>query len=234
MELRNKDYLTFLELVDRWSITISDLLHLIVTGKIAPTVFLNGEFEALFSDLEILSEADRAAIAGYGHTYSYSEKEDVICNGFFTLTHRHETGINQCKFARAMPVTSTFGRHRPSLAFVGINLKESIQSDTLVNSAVFTRAAIKQFEQDHLSEKTSRDEPVCWQGFDIEDPKYPQELDIALQAWTAACNMSGGGTAKEQVMVWLNQSGYKLSGAAIERIATICNWDKSGGRPRNN
>ncbi len=71
-----------------------------------------------------------------------------------------------------------------------------------------------------------------WEGFDPDDPKYPEELDIALQAWSAIRKKDEVTPTKEQITAWLKQSGYKLSSAAIERIATICNWNRSGGRPK--
>lgn len=73
-----------------------------------------------------------------------------------------------------------------------------------------------------------------WEGFDPDDPKYPEELDIALQAWSAVRAKQGTTPVKDQLTAWLKQSGYKLSSAAVERIATICNWDRAGGRPKLN
>ncbi|OGB22679.1 MAG: hypothetical protein A3I66_12670 [Burkholderiales bacterium RIFCSPLOWO2_02_FULL_57_36] len=73
-----------------------------------------------------------------------------------------------------------------------------------------------------------------WDGFDVDDLRYPEELDIALQAWRAVSNNPSNAPIKEQLTDWLKQSGYPLSTAANERITTLCNWDKSGGRPKSN
>jgi hypothetical protein len=67
-------------------------------------------------------------------------------------------------------------------------------------------------------------------------PTYPPELDWALKAWTAAQgNRDEEMTAKQQIIDWLEPRGpqHNLSGEAIERIATVCNWNKRGGRRRH-
>lgn len=75
-------------------------------------------------------------------------------------------------------------------------------------------------------------ETIGWEGFDSDDPKYPEELDIAFQAWRAVSLNPGKGTVKEQLANWIRANYRGQSSAAIERIVTIANWDKSGGRPR--
>jgi hypothetical protein len=75
-------------------------------------------------------------------------------------------------------------------------------------------------------------ETIGWEGFDADDPKYPEELDIAFQAWRAVSLNPGKGTIKEQLANWIRANYQGQSSAAIERIVTIANWDKSGGRPR--
>lgn len=71
-----------------------------------------------------------------------------------------------------------------------------------------------------------------WEGFDPEAPNYPMELDIALQAWRAVSNDSTAGRVKERLTIWIKKAYPKLPSAAVERIVGVCNWDKTGGRPR--
>lgn len=69
-------------------------------------------------------------------------------------------------------------------------------------------------------------------GFDECGPKYPAELDIALQAWRAVSNKTSSAPIRDQLGTWLKTSYPDLSSAACERIIGVCNWDKSGGRPK--
>nr|WP_198983037.1 hypothetical protein [Herbaspirillum sp. ASV7] len=71
-----------------------------------------------------------------------------------------------------------------------------------------------------------------WDGFDQDDPKYPEQLDIAFQAWRAITVTPGKGTVKEQLAAWIKVNYPKQSASSIDRIVTICNWDKTGGRPK--
>jgi hypothetical protein len=73
---------------------------------------------------------------------------------------------------------------------------------------------------------------IAWEGFDVDAPEYPEELDIALQAWRAVANKSASGSVKERLTIWLNDAYPSLSGAARERIIVMCNWDRTGGRPK--
>ncbi len=81
--------------------------------------------------------------------------------------------------------------------------------------------------------ESESDDSLGWEGFDLESPSYPKELDIALQAWRAATIQPKVGVSpKEQIKQWLSETYPELSNVARDRIATICNWEKSGGRPK--
>ncbi|MBN8285060.1 hypothetical protein, partial [Zoogloea sp.] len=81
----------------------------------------------------------------------------------------------------------------------------------------------------HLSEL--EEQTTSWQ-FDEEAENYPLELDLAMQAWRGvATNRDPSLTVKQQLIAWLNQHYPKLTGEATERIATVANWEKRGGRP---
>lgn len=92
-------------------------------------------------------------------------------------------------------------------------------------------------ERDELKGKVEELDSLAWEGFDPDSGTYPSELDIAMQAWRAVTNRPTADlTAKEQIENWLNQNypdRRKLSQEARERIAVICNWEKSGGRRRS-
>ena len=70
-------------------------------------------------------------------------------------------------------------------------------------------------------------------GFDEESETYPLELDIAVTAWRATSRQTGStDTPKELVRKWVTKWYPKLSTAAVERIAVVCNWEKKGGRKK--
>ena len=69
--------------------------------------------------------------------------------------------------------------------------------------------------------------------FDEESETYPLELHIAVKAWSVASRQTGStDTPKELVREWVTKWYPKLSTAAVERIAVVCNWEKKGGRKK--
>lgn len=92
----------------------------------------------------------------------------------------------------------------------------------------------KQLIQDHnsLKERYEKlaEEIGSWQ-FDEDDKSYPVELDVAMQAWRAVSKQREPSvTAKQQLAAWLAKHYSKLPSEARDRIATVCNWEKRGGR----
>jgi hypothetical protein len=70
-------------------------------------------------------------------------------------------------------------------------------------------------------------------GFDEESETYPLELHIAVKAWSVASRQTDStDTPKELVREWVTKSFPDLSKAAVERIAVVCNWEKKGGRKK--
>lgn len=71
-----------------------------------------------------------------------------------------------------------------------------------------------------------------------DDPRWQTtELGIAVQAWNSVRNsIKEGEKPGVKLREWLNNynriTGDKLSDSAIDRIATIANWDKSPGAAR--
>ena len=69
--------------------------------------------------------------------------------------------------------------------------------------------------------------------FDEESETYPSELHIAVKAWSVASRQTGStDTPKELVREWVTKWYPKLSTAAVERIAVVGNWEKKGGRKK--
>lgn len=66
-----------------------------------------------------------------------------------------------------------------------------------------------------------------------DDPKWPEELDIATIAWeTARSQCPAGVRPGKFIRDWLSLERPHLSAEAINRIATVANWDKSPGPGR--
>ena len=68
---------------------------------------------------------------------------------------------------------------------------------------------------------------------DKTSPTYPPELDLACQAWQAISTSKGKGNPKARIRAWLKERDPMLSSDAIERIATVVNWNKLGGATRS-
>jgi len=63
-----------------------------------------------------------------------------------------------------------------------------------------------------------------------EGNQVPEELDIALIAWRAACkNVKQGEKPRVFIRGWLAKNYPALSDEARKRIATVANWDKTPG-----
>ena len=87
-------------------------------------------------------------------------------------------------------------------------------------------------ERDSLKERvaTLEEEAASWQ-FDEGDASYPEELDIAMQAWRAvSIRRDLALTPKQQIAEWLAKHYPKLLPEQRTRISMICNWEKQGGR----
>ncbi|WP_275270591.1 hypothetical protein [Limnobacter sp. P1] len=67
--------------------------------------------------------------------------------------------------------------------------------------------------------------------FDADSEHYPELLHIAVTAWEHAKNTTGK-TPKQRVISFLNERYPELTVASKDAIATVVNWNKSGGRPR--
>ena len=70
-----------------------------------------------------------------------------------------------------------------------------------------------------------------WDGFHQDDSFYPEELDIALQAWRAVSIACPSGRPLKHLKEYIKKMHPHLLDSQIKRIATVCNWDRSPGRP---
>ena len=87
--------------------------------------------------------------------------------------------------------------------------------------------AIKQ-ERDQLAAAADQS-ARC--SYDPDDPKWPEELDIAMTAWRAAWHNAEreGRRPGAYLREWVQEHYPERSSASVDRIATIADWDKSPG-----
>ena len=110
--------------------------------------------------------------------------------------------------------------------FIDWAISKGIQPDWL--DWAIDKGLYKQKSASELPAQTS-----ILQSFDKNSPTYPPELDWAWQAWQAISATTGKGKPKERTRAWLKDNAPNLSKDAIERIATVVNWDKLGGATRS-
>jgi hypothetical protein len=81
-----------------------------------------------------------------------------------------------------------------------------------------------------------------WTGFDdVNKELIPKELDIALQVYSLAINdynpetgkMNNGKTPKQWLINKINVDFNPNEEIDVKRIATVANWKKGPGRPKN-
>jgi len=73
---------------------------------------------------------------------------------------------------------------------------------------------------------------VGWEGFDPGEACYSRELDIAFTAWRAVSTKHNNrDPIKKQIEAWIRSTYPDLLDAQVQRIATVVNWEKAGGRP---
>jgi len=112
-----------------------------------------------------------------------------------------------------------------------IENSESIASSELVK--IQAQEINKLKEKCQLLEKRITElEHVYWDGFDEQKETYSKELAIAVKAHDAVSKTwNKGHSIKKQIFEWLEKNHPTLFNEEKERIAKICNWQKSGGAP---
>lgn len=130
---------------------------------------------------------------------------------------------------------------------VGANEKLYVEKTPLQNQEelianLTTELASSKQEVEKL--KGQLQERSIWTGFDdVDDELVPEELDIALQVYRsgiAAYDPSTGSMDNNlTIKKWLEHKVNDFydgdpSDALVDRISTVANWDKGGGRRKKN
>jgi hypothetical protein len=90
----------------------------------------------------------------------------------------------------------------------------------------------KDAENTLLKKRIEELESLIWDGYDETQNSYSKELAIAVKAHGAISkSWKKGASIKQQITQWLETYYPKLMNEEKERIAKICNWQKSGGAP---
>ena len=105
-----------------------------------------------------------------------------------------------------------------------------------LNIAKFAKWAISnQIEiPDEMEAMADESLTVEKEMFDVNDPKYPIELHIAIKAWQKVSRLENRKLSpKAKIREWLNENytDKQLSKEAKERISVVANWQKTGGAP---
>lgn len=180
-------------------------------------------------DLNFASvEAEAAALAA-----ATDEAEYEMYENFLTDLEDARTRFSICvqKYRLWLQYWHS-GEHlkpTPLLDFVEWALSKNLRPEWLsleMESYLYT------VRQGKGAENSAPPEKATLTFFDKTSTTYPPELDIALRAWREISTTVGKGKPKLRIMKWLDDNAKELSNEAKNRIATVVNWDKSGGATR--
>lgn len=171
-------------------------------------VLLNIEnIKALFD--EVLIEEDLGAIA-YSDEYQFS------------MNTWREWAVDYHGFTWPIPLNETLLTELTTDA----ELKAAYEKVVAENQTLREQIAEQQKSIDDLRRIIDGNATI---------QQYPIELGYAVQAWKAVSintNASKGSTIKAKLTKWIEENNKdNLAKAAIERIATVANWNKDGGAP---
>jgi len=115
-------------------------------------------------------------------------------------------------------------------------LRQQVAARKVVNTEINTGTEnllkIKDEEIATLQKRIEELEALVWEGFDENVSTYSKELAIAVMAHgVVSKNWKKGMSIKKQITIWLEDNYPKLMNEEKERIAKMCNWQKSGGAP---
>ena len=122
-----------------------------------------------------------------------------------------------------------YARHRDLV----LRAKTAGQLSDPIKPAAFMAWAIEVF--DHLPDEliTAYSRNSSSPGGSID--RFPLELRAAIEAFDAVRNDAAalaGRSPRKAIEVWLQQNRPELTANALDRIATIANWQPSGGAPK--
>ena len=93
---------------------------------------------------------------------------------------------------------------------------------------------VSEDERERFRQFRKDEEATLYQVFDTTHPNYSETLDAALSAWLAFCSETmGSNRPKQQIANWLKHNYPQFREGTIERIASIVNPHKGGGRPKD-
>ena len=146
----------------------------------------------------------------------------------------NEKSIEQIYMWETLPFPNEFLKRKELInrAFEFKDLPEKLRPEEFVEWAGKIDLEIPTNLEEQL-EQLEIGGSAPWDHFDEESETYPQELHVAVRAWRAVHHQTDTTTTpKELVREWVTKWFPKLSKAAVERIAVVCNWDQRGGRKR--
>jgi hypothetical protein len=93
---------------------------------------------------------------------------------------------------------------------------------------------VSEDEREKFRELRQNEEATIHQVFDSTHPNYSQTLDAALSAWIAVCSGEmESNRPKQQIVDWLKSNYPQFRDGTIDRIASVVNPRKQGGRPKD-
>ena len=252
-----KKFLTFNELVARWSCSKNDIHYLISENSLTPSIVWNdilivSEWQANSEEndksLTLISVQDKKKINDFD-----SELTEKLSRWIY-LRNVQVKGAYQYIFITAslepyqQYKTSEAGWYRLA-CFDDCIQYSSVDHDYVERYAVFFTELITDIEvmfpqilafiganqeEGFKKDGAEKNKIAEYSSLDKNNSNYAIELDAALRAWQAVSIDEGKGKPKAKIMEWLDlhPTFKNLSKEAKKRIATVANWDKLGGATR--
>jgi hypothetical protein len=230
-----KEYLTFEELTKCWNLSSDDLHYLIGKGELIPSIIWDGSLlQAFWIDGE-----DGKIIQ------PIRDVDLIYIREWIYLKLPFLTGDNKYSFGWAstalIPPKNNDSDNwnvwymlagKGGAAGTG---QKRIDQDYVQQNAVFMTSAIEMIEPiwcpKLLELSITPTLPIIDNAImpNKNLPTYPPELAIAIEAWQAVSANDTKFKPKARIKKWLDDNYPRLSNEAKERIATVANWDKTGG-----
>ncbi len=218
MQKPAKDYYTITELAQEWSeltseeITIYDLLEYAANGKIQLGFWL-GQHPVIL-DSRPCDDEFAAPLDQY------------LLTDFIGLPSEGARLLPLKKFVTIATFITRF--KDDSGAVIKATSKGGIGARVTIGDLGCSRELKELFESEYLNidSKTI----MQFNESELASDQIPEELDIALIAWRAACTgIKQGEKPGVFIRDWLAKNYPALSDEARKRIAIVANWDKTPG-----
>lgn len=113
-----------------------------------------------------------------------------------------------------------------------VSINRNIAANSMTKIDTETLLKTKEEEIAVLQKRIEELKTLAWEGFNEDLDTYSKELAIAVKAHgVISKNWKPGRSIKKQITVWLEKNYPMLMNEEKERIAKICNWQKTGGAP---